>query len=248
MSRIEAGQRVNNVGGDWRRRHICWPLFEKKKMRRILGKFLGGVSSSNGEANRVRKLQEVIREAVASSSPQVESIMAALNEIEPDDVGLTQSRAALRADGREVGYVPLVECEDYHWCIFVLGPRASITLHDHPNMTVLSRVLAGSVDISAFDKTDTSFKAYEIMTLTAPCEAIATFPDRRNIHSFVAGPEGAAILDVIFPPYNDEDRNITYFYQVIDEHEKILTLTVASPEPDFDCVSLPYRGLELLAD
>jgi hypothetical protein len=39
------------------------------------------------------------------------------------------------------------------------------------------------------------------------------YPREGNCHAFVTGPPGAAVLDVLFPPYDDDDddRGCTYY-------------------------------------
>lgn len=47
--------------------------------------------------------------------------------------------------------------------------------------------------------------------LSAP-DCTVLFPFEGNVHEFSAGPEGAAILDVLIPPYDvDRDRDCTYY-------------------------------------
>ena len=105
--------------------------------------------------------------------------------------------------------------------VFILPPGASIPLHDHPEMTVISQLLYGHVKVQACDaldpeeeeKVDKELK-FELTedqhlarmctddTLTAPftCELL---PDKGNVHEFVAGDDiGCAIFDILTPPYD----------------------------------------------
>jgi predicted metal-dependent enzyme (double-stranded beta helix superfamily) len=52
-------------------------------------------------------------------------------------------------------------------------------------------------------------------SLLAP-ECTVLYPWEGNVHEFTAGPDGAAILDVLLPPYDAEhDRDCT-FYEIVD--------------------------------
>ncbi len=47
--------------------------------------------------------------------------------------------------------------------------------------------------------------------ISAP-NVMCLYPREGNCHPFVTGPLGAAVLDVLFPPYNDgNDRGCTYY-------------------------------------
>lgn len=52
-------------------------------------------------------------------------------------------------------------------------------------------------------------------TLVAPNVA-SLYPYEGNLHEFVAGPYGAAVLDVLLPPYDDEHRRDCTFYHIRD--------------------------------
>jgi hypothetical protein len=58
--------------------------------------------------------------------------------------------------------------------------------------------------------------------LCAPA-VVALFPHEGNLHQFVSGDHGAAVLDVLIPPYDeDDDRDCTYFeiLPLEQQHEK----------------------------
>lgn len=162
--------------------------------------------------------------------------------------------------------------------VFVFPPRSIIPLHNHPGMTVLSRILYGSIQVKSFDvicsgadkqerrcsqgnsktghhpndtvKCPKSGLISRILSSvsrsmsreslsssgssthdTVPLNGLYTYendakmlyapqvtelyPRRGNLHEFTAGPEGAAILDVLIPPYDFyEDRDCTFYEKV----------------------------------
>ena len=51
--------------------------------------------------------------------------------------------------------------------------------------------------------------------LQAP-DVAALYPYEGNLHEFVAGPHGAAVLDVLLPPYDDEQKRDCTFYKIQD--------------------------------
>lgn len=52
-------------------------------------------------------------------------------------------------------------------------------------------------------------------TLIAP-QCTVLYPHQGNLHEFVAGPNGAAVLDVLLPPYNADHHRDCTFYDVVE--------------------------------
>lgn len=85
--------------------------------------------------------------------------------------------------------------------------------------------------------------------LQAP-DCAVLYPFEGNLHEFVAGPQGAAVLDVLFPPYDDHDRDCT-FYNILENSNALPDSSGRQPcwiEPtgqpeDFHCISGRYRAL-----
>ena len=96
--------------------------------------------------------------------------------------------------------------------IFELGPGAAIPLHDHPAMSVCTRVLAGRLHTVQFDAPRGGGGAVCVGNAWRDAgDVFSTLPGGNNVHAFRGGSAGAAILDVVWPPYDEEDRRVTYF-------------------------------------
>ena len=148
--------------------------------------------------------------------------------------------------------------------VFMIPPRKIIPLHDHPGMTVLSRVLFGDLDVLSLDwvgdratsarqggiarvRTEKQINGPSLCTLE---------PDRENLHSFGGGEEkGCAILDIITPPYDDRAGRSCTYYRVTDRDlvvkacskeaedemsdlEDIIFVELKPYNPDFDIDTL----------
>ncbi|KAL6271299.1 hypothetical protein ACE6H2_028210 [Prunus campanulata] len=100
-----------------------------------------------------------------------------------------------------------------------------IPLHDHPGMTVFSKVLYGSLPVRAYDWVEPPQESKEPnyfpvrlaklavdKVLTAPCGASILYPrNGGNLHYFTAVTP-CAVLDILTPPYReDAGRKCTYY-------------------------------------
>ncbi|CAH0490683.1 unnamed protein product [Peronospora farinosa] len=144
--------------------------------------------------------------------------------------------------------------------IFILPPGVSIPLHDHPRMSVITRVLYGSMHVKTYDlikhdglPNDKKHMARLCMdkVATAP-HTMELLPDYGNLHQLVGGDDiGCAFLDIITPPYDsNKERDCTY-YRVInsianpeDVSEKLVELESYEPK-DFDVILETYYGPHL---
>ncbi|KAG2699050.1 hypothetical protein I3843_07G174500 [Carya illinoinensis] len=122
---------------------------------------------------------------------------------------------------RNITYIHIYECDNFSMGVFCFPAGGVLPLHDHPGMTVLSKLLYGSVYIKAYDWVKVVNSGCQTFGLAsravdgifkAPCEASVLFPrSGGNIHSFTALTP-CAILDVLSPPYSEEfGRPSTYF-------------------------------------
>jgi hypothetical protein len=80
--------------------------------------------------------------------------------------------------------------------------------------------------------------------LQAP-QVTVLYPYEGNLHEFIAGPNGAAVLDVLLPPYDEyHDRECTYYSISFPEDDKGPCWIVPTGQPeDFHCLSGRYGDL-----
>ncbi|KAL5708744.1 cysteamine dioxygenase [Ranunculus cassubicifolius] len=160
----------------------------------------------------------------------VQKLQHILDTMKPEDVGLSsdllffQPRNVVKGT-QSVTYTTLYQCKNFSICIFFLPPTAVIPLHNHPEMTVFSKLLLGSAHIKSYDWVDPSISDDHTLSselrlarmkanhvFTAPCNTSVLYPTSGgNIHAFTAQ-TACAILDVIGPPYSKDDgRDCTYY-------------------------------------
>ncbi|KAL7495565.1 hypothetical protein ACHAWT_003956 [Skeletonema menzelii] len=298
---------------------------DKRKPSRSLSELSSMSLLKTPKINLSQHSSETLRRTVA---PLIHSMgqldAAALLSLNPNQDG---NGAVL--DGKEGLYVPPIHdrivphqrfhrshnivrylharevADKYTVGIFIFPPGASIPLHDHPSMVVISRVLYGELKVKSYNVVSNvhdddveemkdgtkcerspsrlrssfnrikNFVSRTVLSslhdehmatqhkllvqenkspmgvqfssdeegkssaiISAP-NVTALYPDEGNCHSFVAGPNGAAVLDVLLPPYaEDEHRDCTFYEAVENEHGYCLT-PIDQPS-DFDCLSGEY--------
>ncbi|RVW14667.1 Plant cysteine oxidase 2 [Vitis vinifera] len=162
-----------------------------------------------------------------------------IDNLKPENVGLSADMPYFRATGSDevpppVTYLHIYECDKFSIGIFCLPPSGVIPLHNHPGMTVFSKLLFGSMHIKSYDwVADVSYsknqnthhedlaalqheprlaKVHADSDLTAPCKTSVLYPNAGgNMHCFTALTP-CAMLDVLGPPYSDDEgRHCTYY-------------------------------------
>jgi hypothetical protein len=112
-------------------------------------------------------------------------------------------------------------CKEFELASFLLPKGTVIPLHDHPDMTVLSKVLKGCIRIRSFSAVVRSRQGCNdseaekndediLVRLEFQAEKFETddpwylTPSHGNYHEITALSD-CILFDVLFPPYNDED-------------------------------------------
>ncbi|KAK6944198.1 Cysteine oxygenase/2-aminoethanethiol dioxygenase [Dillenia turbinata] len=160
----------------------------------------------------------------------VQLLCRILDNMKPEDVGLSSKTQSLISEnvgeGRpRVTSSTIYHCENFSLCMFFLPATAVIPLHNHPGMTVFSKLLLGKLHIKAYDWVDPSSldcstpvskprlaRLKVDSVFTPPCDTSVLYPTwGGNIHA-VRAETPCAFLDVLGPPYSKEDgRDCSYY-------------------------------------
>ena len=192
-----------------------------------------------------------------------------MDELTSADVGL-QAGGADSAPGGPVCYHHVFSDSSLSIGIFVIPPGGCIPLHDHPGMTVLSKLLFGSLRVTSYDmpanggpsERPSVFDTLRgfggsggdrrllcapptVRVVSAPCATLRLDAVEGNIHAFEAL-EHTAIFDVLTPPYDSAAGRACHYYEEVEVEEQgggeVVEL-LEVPWPDsLDVVNRPYAG------
>ncbi|KAG6474415.1 plant cysteine oxidase 3-like [Zingiber officinale] len=227
------------------------------------------------ERSKVQRLYDACA-IIFSSSPtkalptlwQLRWLQTILDAMEPIDVGIDGSGEEsshgliLGQAVREITYVHIHECQDFSIGVFCFPAGASLPLHDHPNMVVLTKVLYGSISVQSYDWVDSSSSSNsprrsglartvdDGCTLQSSSKVSVLFPKGGgNIHSITAL-SPCAILDVLAPPYSEQQgRSSSYYVSTpVPSLPGFSILEETGVPDDLHVVGATYLGPELSFD
>ncbi len=207
-----------------------------------------GSSSSGSESSRKRErdaeslqriydsLSSISDYAQAAAQPnnnvRIAEIMEAMSKVQLSDLGLTEANLQRIKDNV---CMHVVTTDDFHVSVFIMPKGKGLPLHDHPGMTVISKLVVGSLNIRSFSPAESatgstlafsnkpSTKVKALLTQkgvrTASDGAWLLTPYRDNVHEFSNDHDAstpAVVLDVLLPPYKEPERPCNYYHAVED--------------------------------
>ncbi|THG16995.1 plant cysteine oxidase 1-like isoform X2 [Camellia sinensis] len=229
-ARLVDQRRDTNVG------HVAKIIRKKKFHRRT--------KRPTGLQRLFVSCKEVFRgHGIVPSPSDVQKLCHILDGMIPEDVGLSRDLQFFKPKNPVKGTprvtcTTIYQCENFSLCMFFLPATAVIPLHNHPGMTVFSKLLRGTMHIKAYDWVDpvnsddsvqpsqprlARLKADSVFT--APCDTSVLYPTSGgNIHAFTAITP-CVVLDVMGPPYSKDDgRDCSYYrdtpYNALSNGEK----------------------------
>lgn len=201
-------------------------------------------------------------------SPEgVKEIADLMQQIRAPDLGLVEDGPKLQ----HIEFVDVLETPHFTVGIFLIPEGRFLPLHDHPGMTVLSKVVFGELLVTSYDKADysrpTSQHDFEVpfpavvrsagelvRKEDAPKVLHPTYDG--NLHEFVAHTD-CGLLDILAPPYDFEGGRPCNYFQVVEGNGassrssaqlqvgNVVKMVATEVPTDFFTLRRPYTGPEL---
>lgn len=178
------------------------------------------------------------------SSPEFSSTLELINNLTIKDLDLTPHylNTLQQAECLTILEHPAIEIS-----AFLLPKDMALPLHDHPNMIVCSKILFGKARIKSYSLGDTQFEENSDITKiqtnfdkikSGECTSWYLTPTKGNFHEII--PLTTTVLfDVFLPPYNDIDRNCSFYRLIQDNSDSNSIIKLNARECEM--VDLPWR-------
>eukprot|EP00284_Hemiselmis_tepida_P009854 CAMPEP_0174926392 /NCGR_PEP_ID=MMETSP1355-20121228/11224_1 /TAXON_ID=464990 /ORGANISM="Hemiselmis tepida, Strain CCMP443" /LENGTH=306 /DNA_ID=CAMNT_0016172421 /DNA_START=78 /DNA_END=995 /DNA_ORIENTATION=- len=184
----------------------------------------------------------------------INRLEAAMGEMTASDFGVSEEDVPYDS----IGFKYVYEHQDFTIMMMLFPAGVSIPCHDHPEMTVYSKVLFGEVQVSSFDPQpackcgkncfDDRFISRPVQlwrnreVWTPESGTLRTSMEEGNLHQFHAT-KASCIIDVMSPPYSEEDggpRECSY-YRIGPSAQGCLYAVQVDVPDDYYTVRLPFN-------
>jgi PCO_ADO len=240
---------------------LAWRLpiraANRNNMRLLAGGFGQRKASSDKEGrNAIQRVYDSLSSItdidesmrLSTNCPFIKDCLEAMNEVELKDLGIDLEYVQ---NAKESVCMDIVNSADFDIQLFIIPAGKQLPLHDHPNMVVLSKVVAGdltvrsfSLDISNSASKESAQRAALVLSSTrSPTDAAWLLtPEVGNIHELKAT-KTTVVFDVLMPPYSEPERPCN-FYKSVESDGGWLLENVLPPPNRLLPNTVPYRGLK----
>ncbi|KAJ3120181.1 Nucleolar complex protein 3 [Nowakowskiella sp. JEL0407] len=186
----------------------------------VIASTLESTSNHTVSRTRQRALNAILNMPLPEKIALSETLKSLIFKVSLNELRVQAAKAP-------VEYYPIWESDVFTMCVFVIRKGITMPTHDHPSMTVFSKIISGDLLVKTYELQESSRKDLgvpenvhlakvgieKVISSSSEESLLYIHPDSGpSLHSFTAVSDSVVILDIIGPPYNEE-RPCTYFRQ-----------------------------------
>jgi plant cysteine oxidase len=174
------------------------------------------MSSSNvqliyNNLTKISNLQKSIKNP--HLDPNIQSCLKLMNNLTLYELGIGKS-VSLQGFHEPV-CMEICSVPKFSLAVFILPAGSRLPVHDHPQMSVLCKLVSGSLSYRSFtaelsSKEETLYDCTEVVKTNADSSWYLT-PNRGNFHELTAH-ENCVLFDALLPPYREPERPCSYYH------------------------------------
>lgn len=197
------------------------------------------------KSDKIRAIYTAVRIALNATSTQrrrgtipppiIQPLLQCLDSLQLEDIGIatTADNKPILNPANTLSYQHVHSDDFMSIGIFIIPAGKRLPLHDHPQMTVFTKLLAGRMQIENYDwlaapqthrivdgrnRLQGAVRLSGSRILKSPSAAVYLTPHSRNLHQMIAV-EDSVIFDVLTPPYDSVKGRDCHYFQVTNELE-----------------------------
>lgn len=176
--------------------------------------------------------------SIKGGAPPKQRLLQLVDAISVTELGLDKTPLS----STSISFIPVFASPEIEINMFGIPRGLCLPTHDHPHMTVVSRVVQGSLLFTLFNPKGQVFTRTTTM-LTDTDPSVLAEPHANNVHLIESKHDIAVLLDVFLPPYSPEDgRDCNYYKETPDTSDPALVHLSPTFPVDFSTVDVPYCG------
>eukprot|EP00210_Caulerpa_lentillifera_P002835 g2709.t1 len=189
------------------------------------------------------------------SEHEIKHSLKLMSNIPLEELGLRNYHTT-KTVRKGIEYLGVYEGNDFDIGVFCFSKGCTIPIHDHPQMTVLTRLLYGELRFTSYDLIKPlsrrgcfSGRISRAGVLSEDNCLSFLLPNKSNLHKFEAL-SNCAILDVLAPPYSEENGRPCNYYAPRSEARggggegEEIELELTSPPWDLSIRGGVYNGIK----
>jgi hypothetical protein len=181
-----------------------WSIF-RSFQRSYSSKSMSNIQQIYKNLNQIPNIQYSIENP--HLCPQIQSCLPLINSITLGELGL--GRQSPRHYFDEPVCMEICSRSNFSLAVFILPAGHRLPIHDHPQMTVLCKLITGTLLYRSFTPNNGLYDCTQMIKTENDPSWYLT-PKEGNFHE-LAAEDHCVLFDVLLPPYKEPERCCSYY-------------------------------------